>query len=423
MAVAIVIPRLGWNMDEGDFAGWLKQDGAAVLTGDPLFSLASDKATQDVEAIDHGILRIAPPPTGPNVGDRLAVGAVIGYLVQPGELAPFQTPTAEPEITDNGGATNEREGRRETERMSFISHQSSVIRPVAVPVHGDRPVSSPLARRLARELGVDLSRLRGSGRSGRIRRADVLAAAQASTDETPPLPPDATPAPGRVVPVSPLRRTIAARLVEGLRTTAPVTLTTTADASNLVSLRAQFKAADPSGRDVPSYTDFVVKLSALALRDHPRLNARWDDDCIVIHNDIHIGIAVDTEAGLLVPVILDAAGLGLRSIAARARMLIEKARARRLSPNEMQGGTFTVTNLGAFGVEAFTPIVNPPECAILGMGRIARIPAMQGDQAVGRERIFLSLTFDHRIVDGAPAARFLQDLTKKIENPGPWLME
>ena len=165
-----------------------------------------------------------------------------------------------------------------------------------------------------------------------------------------------------------------------------------------------------------------MKLAAMMLREHPTLHARWDEDRLVIPDEPHIGIAVDTEEGLLVPVIRGAAGLGLSEIVAQARDLARRARERRIRPEEMQGGTFTITNLGAFGVEAFTPIINPPECAVLGLGRIAREPVMIEDRVVGRDRMHLSLTFDHRIVNGAPAARFLQALVGAIENPAPWLI-
>ena len=290
--------------------------------------------------------------------------------------------------------------------------------------HRNRPRSSPLARRVARELGVDWSRLEGSGCTGRIRKVDVLAAARARSDHAPALAPtiDAATIPGRSVRIGPTRRTIAARMVESCQTTAPVTLNTTVDATNLVNLRAQFKAASPPGRERPGYTEFVVKLTAMALKDHPMLHARWDGDQLVIPEEPHIGIAVDTEEGLLVPVIRGAAGLGLGEIVVRARDLVRRARERRLRAEEMQGGTFTITNLGAFGVETFTPIINLPECAVLGMGRIVREPVMAGDQVVARDRMRLSLTFDHRIVDGAPAARFLQSLARLIENPGPSLI-
>jgi pyruvate dehydrogenase E2 component (dihydrolipoamide acetyltransferase) len=262
-------------------------------------------------------------------------------------------------------------------------------------------------------MGIDWTALRGSGRTGRIRKADVLAAARPMTPH---------PSTSREILVGPIRRTIAARLVESRGTTAPVTLTTTVDATNLVNLRGQFRAADPDGRELPSYTDFVVKVTALALNDHRLLHSRWQGDRIVVPDEAAIGIAVDTEAGLFVPVIRGAAGLGIRQIAARSRDLIRRAREGSLRASEMQGGTFTVTNLGAFGVEAFTPIINPPECAVLGIGRIARQPVIVAGRVVARERLTLSLTFDHRVVDGAPAARFLQALGRLIENPGPWLM-
>ena len=191
----------------------------------------------------------------------------------------------------------------------------------------DRPRSSPLARRLARELGVDWTRLQGSGGTGRIRKVDVLAAARARVDVGPARAPhrEGAAIPGRDVPIGPTRRTIAARMVESCRTTAPVTLNTTVDATNLVNLRGQFKAASPPGRELPGYTEFLVKLTAMALEDHPMLHARWDGDRLVIPEEPHIGIAVDTEEGLLVPVIRGAASLGLGDIVVRARDLLQRA--------------------------------------------------------------------------------------------------
>ena len=370
MAGEICIPRLGWNMEEGTFLGWLRRDGESVRAGEPLFTLEGEKAAQEVEAVEDGILRI--DPDGPGTGAVVPVGRVIGHLLRVGEAAPA------------------------------ANHDAPPAR--------ERPRSSPLARRVAREMNIDWTTLRGSGSTGRIRKADVLAAARADEHR---------PAPPRPVPTTTTRRTIAARMVESHRATAPVTLTTTVDATNLVNLRGQFRAA---GGDVPSYTDFIVKLAALALRDHPPLNARWEGDRVEPAEGVHVGIAVDTESGLLVPVIRQADGLGLRQVAGRSRGLIDRARRGKLKADEMQGGTFTITNLGAFGIEAFTPIINLPECAILGLGRIAREPVMVGERVEGRERMTLSLTFDHRVVDGAPAARFLQDVGRRIENPGPWLL-
>jgi pyruvate dehydrogenase E2 component (dihydrolipoamide acetyltransferase) len=200
---------------------------------------------------------------------------------------------------------------------------------------------------------------------------------------------------------------------------APVTLTSCVDATNLVNLREQFRVA--GSEPVPSYTDFFLKFVAVALAKHPLLGSRWTDTGIVPAASIDIGIAVDTDAGLLVPVLRHVPALGLRQIATRARAVIGRAQRGQLTAREISGACFTITNLGAFGIDAFTPIINPPECAILGIGRIERKPVMDGDRVVGRERVTLSLTFDHRIVDGAPAARFLQTLAACVENPAPWV--
>jgi pyruvate dehydrogenase E2 component (dihydrolipoamide acetyltransferase) len=369
MAIPITVPRLGWNMEEGQFAGWLKPDGAPVRAGEALFRLESEKATEEIECLDNGILRI--PRDGPAEGDKVVVGAVIGFLVQPGEQIPSETQTPS-------------------------------------PPESSKPRSSPRARRVARQLGVDWTRLVGTGRTGRIRERDVRAAA---------------PAEPKVASVGSIRKIIAERMQTSHLSTAPVTLTTTADATNLVNLRGQFKSAVQAGGDlVPSYTDFLVKLSAIALGKHPLLNARWDNEQIQLSEAIHIGVAVDTEAGLLVPVLRDVPSLTLKQLAARSRELIDRARRRQLAADEMQGGNFTVTNLGAFGIDAFTPIINFPQCAILGVGRIQCRPVAIDRQVTARDQVTLSLTFDHRIVDGGPAAAFLQTLSRIIESPGPWLM-
>jgi pyruvate dehydrogenase E2 component (dihydrolipoamide acetyltransferase) len=214
-------------------------------------------------------------------------------------------------------------------------------------------------------------------------------------------------------------------MLTSLRNTAPVTLTTRAAASNLVLLRNQFQAtARSADAIVPSYTDLVVKLVARVLSDHPWLNARREGDRVVLLSDIHIGIAVDTDNGLVVPVIRDVARLGVRQLAARSRDLIGKARERTLLPDDQRGGTFTVTNLGMYGIDAFTPILNPPETAILGLGAIHRDPVYaEGDRIVPCERMTLSLTFDHQVVDGGPAARFLQDLGRGLENIAALLVD
>jgi pyruvate dehydrogenase E2 component (dihydrolipoamide acetyltransferase) len=451
MASEITIPRLGWNMDEGVFVGWLKGDGESVRPGDAIFSLESEKATQDIECFDGGTLRI--PPNGPKAGDKLAVGAVIGYVVRPGETVPFEggtdrassakaveppadaTPAASPAVRrrarELGVDLRQLAGTGPGGRITAADVQRSRPAPAVAQTEADtvlkqspprsRPAISPRARRVATELGIDWTQLRGSGRTGRIREKDVRTAATAKTAVAEKRP-TISGAADQAVPVTPVRRTIADRMLASARSTAAVTLTTAADATNLVNLRNQFKAVAGSGDVVPSYTDLLVKLTALALRDHALLNARWDGEQIVVARQVHIGIAVETDAGLLVPVIRDVPGLGLKQLAAQANDLAARARQRKLRPEEMHGGTFTITNLGAFGIDAFTPIINYPQCAILGVGRIQRQPVVVGEQVVARDRITLSLTFDHRIVDGAPAARFLQALVRHVENPAPCLV-
>jgi pyruvate dehydrogenase E2 component (dihydrolipoamide acetyltransferase) len=401
MVIPITIPRLGWNMEEGIFVGWLKEDGATIRAGDALFSLESEKATEDIECLDAGILRI--PPDGPQPGTKLPVGTVIGYLVAEGETAPFEAHLA----LAAGG-----EGEPTSWRPAVDLSPPKL--PNVARASGARPERrsiSPRARRVARELGIDWKELHGSGRTGRIRERDIRAAAAGERSTKPQ---------GAPVTVSSIRRTIAERMLTSHRSTAPVTLTTTADAANLVNLRHQFTTA--GGDTVPSYTDFLVKLTAVTLTKHPLLNSRWEGEQIVILQNIHIGIAVDTDAGLLVPVVRDVAVLGLRQLAARTHDLVARARAGQLKADELSGGTFTLTNLGAFDIDAFTPIINYPQCAVLGVGRVERRPVVVGEQIVAREQMTLSLTFDHRIVDGAPAARFLQTLRGLIANPGPALM-
>jgi pyruvate dehydrogenase E2 component (dihydrolipoamide acetyltransferase) len=436
VAVAITVPRRGWSMEEGKFAGWLKPDGAPVREGDLLFVLESDKAAEEVEAIDAGILRI--PPDGPKIGDTVKVGQELAYLMAEGEAAPAERRGFSPGGAAEGspgrvyepGDSAETESRLEPRRGGGTPARSSLRRPSGAPdqprpplspgledspgatfrrpsgATGRKPAISPRARRTAAELGVDWSGLPGSGRNGRIRERDVRVAAADRPG-------------GRLILHTPVRRTIAARMVAGVTQAAHVTLTTRADASNLVNLRQQFKA---TADVVPSYTDLLVKLAAVALRRHPLLQAQWRDDGLFVPDRVDVAVAVDTEAGLLVPVIRAADRLTLRQVAAQSRDLIAQARAGRLTAEQMRDATFTITNLGPLGIDAFTPILHLPQCAVLGVGRIVREPAVVGDCIVPRDAVTLSLTFDHRVVDGAPAARFLGALRGGVEQPAPWLM-
>jgi pyruvate dehydrogenase E2 component (dihydrolipoamide acetyltransferase) len=257
-----------------------------------------------------------------------------------------------------------------------------------------------------------------SGPGGRVTRSDVRAA-ESAAERAPDSPP------GRVVELGPIRRITGRRLAESARSVVPVTLTTEADATELARLRRHLEdELRHSGEPVPSVTDLIVRLVALALRQHPALNASLDGETVVEHTAVHVGVAVDTERGLLVPVVRDADQKSIHAIAAESTRLIAQARAGALSPGELTGSTFTVTNLGMFEIDAFTPIINLPECAILGIGRLLPRPVAideERETIAVRKLMALSLTFDHRVVDGAPAARFLQRVKQMIERPYAWL--
>jgi pyruvate dehydrogenase E2 component (dihydrolipoamide acetyltransferase) len=450
MAVEIVMPRLGWTMEEGVLVEWIKRDGDAVSPGEILFTVESDKALNEVEAFEGGILRI--PPDSPPPGTAIKVGGLLAYLVQPGEPAPFEIGAqagapiaASPAIPEaasiparipasdagirNAAPISPRARRvarelgvdwqtlRGSGRTGRIVERD--VRAAAAPLESPALVrATPLARRVARDLNVDLSQVAPEADGKRIQRADVERAARSQAS----LPPSI---PGTRIPLSGVRRLTAERMAASARTVAPVTLTTEVDATELVHLRKQLRTdAERQARPVPTYTDLLVKLCAQALVEHPALNAQFTDEAIVQADAVHIGIAVDTERGLLVPVLRDVHLKPLRQIADESRELIERARTGVLQADEMQGSTFTITNLGMYDIDAFTPIVNLPECAILGVGRIVPkqvvIDAEAGRLAI-RHMMFLSLTFDHRIVDGAPSARFLQRIRQFVEQPYLWL--
>ena len=447
MAQEIIIPRLGWSMEEGTFVAWLKSEGDFVKRGDALFELEGEKATQEIEAVDEGVLRI--PPTGPKPGSVHKVGAIIGYLVGagesiPGVVSPSQQvnievvneadlPVASPSVRQLarkvGVQLSHVKGTGPRGRIlqddvhqakSILSDniQAPVISSVSEISNQMTVISSPRARRLASNLGIDWRHLIGSGAGGRVRECDVKAA---STNL-----PSAIASAGKAqrIPISKKRRLIAQRLVTSRQLTVPVTLTTKADATNLVNLRNQFKSTNGT-HPIPSFQDIITKLVAEVLKEHMFLAGRWDEDAIVLpaHHELNIGMAVDTEDGLLVPVIRNVAGLTLRDVAAQSKSLVQQAREGKITTAQMQGGVFTITNLGSFGIDSFTPVINYPEAAILGLGAIRKEPVFLDDgQVVAQLQLALSLTFDHRIVDGAPAARFLQSLVSAIANPSAFLL-
>ena len=469
MPSEIVMPRLGWTMEVGRVVEWLKADGDEVAEGDLILAIESDKAVTEVEALDSGILRIPPDP---QIGVELPVGAPLGLIAAPGEDVSFgssPSTSAAPTAADRPSPSGRREAGREGRTSPGQPEPSNASLTVPMPNGATTPNISPRARRIAVDLGVDWTNLTGSGSTGRIREADIRAAMTTSPPPPPFSLPRATPgvrrmaeeagldlttvAPGRPggritradvlaasastatplssspVPLSPVRRVIVQRMTEATRTAAPVTLTTDADTTELVKLRALLKDEASAGDSVPTYTDLIARLTALALLRHPALNASLegtgDDQRIVHHQGVHVGIAVDTDRGLLVPVIRDADRKSAYDMAAESADLIARTRSGTVPADALGGGTFTITNLGMHDVDAFTPILNLPECAILGLGRIVARPVVVDEEAetiAVRKMMALSLTFDHRVVDGAPAARFLQTVRRMIERPIGHLM-
>jgi pyruvate dehydrogenase E2 component (dihydrolipoamide acetyltransferase) len=422
-------------MEEGIFLQWLKHDGEQVRPGDRLYSIEGDKATDEIEAFDQGILRI--PPDAPAPGTTLQVGALLGYIVQPGEVAPFEvdrppTAKAQPPMAERPPASDplpaiSPRARRVADELGVSwaglagsgrtgrvierdVRAAAVRRAPAAPVR-----ATPLARRVAQDLGVDLGQLATDSPGRRIGKSDVIQAVGAAP----------TPLSGAATPLSGVRRISAARLAESARTVVPVTLTTDADATELVRLRRQI-ATDltASGLHAPTYNDLLMKLVAVALGEHPALNASLTEAGIVAHAEAHIGIAVDAERGLLVPVVRDVGRKSLQQIAAESARLIGETRAGSARAEDLRGGTFTISNLGMYQIDAFTPVINLPECAILGVGRIQARPVVIDEEAetvAVRRMMALSLTFDHRAVDGGPAARFLSRVREFVQRPYLWL--
>lgn len=423
MAFEIRVPRLGWTMESGTFAGWLKKDGETVEEGTPILAIESDKALQEVEAMASGVLRISPDC--PQAGTTVEVGALLGYIAAPGEVL-----------------SREAASPRDEAPVAAAAVAAAPPPPPEAPREAierapDAPSASPRARRVARELGVDWTRLRGSGHGGRVVERDVRRAAElAAAGAIPPPPPPEPAAPASSArapaaraaaasapgaPLSAVRAKIAERMRAGHLEAAPVTLIAEADATELFLLKERLQASAGLDSDFrPTFTDLFVLLSARALTAQPELNARMEGGRIFREAGVHIALAVDTPDGLLAPVIREADRKDLKAISRETREAIEKARSRRLLPEELQGGTFTLSNLGMYRVDAFTPILNLPQCAVLGVGRIAWKPAVHEGRVAPRQRVTLSLTFDHRALDGAPAARFLTTVCEYVERPETW---
>lgn len=426
----VVMPKLGLTMTEATLVEWLKADGEPVQKGESLFVLESEKSTLEIEAPASGVLRILVP-----AGQTVPVQTPIAEIGEPGngklvdwelgdrrrdEIPIANLPIYQPPIpaSPKARALARRLG------VSLAGIAGSGARGMVVAADVERahalqcaaaPKASPVARRLAAQAGVDLSAVAGSGPGGRIMRQDIEAVLEAP----PQSPPQAGGKPrrgrgGELQPLTGLRAVIAERLSASWRERPHVTLTTEADATNLVSARQQLAAE--LGQKV-AYDALLVALAARALREFPYMNVRLTERGIEQIAQVNVGVAVDTERGLLVPVVRDAAARSLLQVQQTLAELVERALTGRSQPDDLTGGTFTITNLGMFEIDAFTPIINPPESAILGVGRIVAKPVAVDRQVVVRDMMTLSLSFDHRLIDGAPAARFLQRVKLLVERP------
>jgi pyruvate dehydrogenase E2 component (dihydrolipoamide acetyltransferase) len=456
MAEEFFIPKLGQTVEEVTLVKWLVEDGAKVSQGEEVMEVETDKAVFPVEANAKGYIHLGPFKEG-DVVPVLTVVAIIGKSEDKFEVkgsgpavleadstpaqkvasavAPGREPTAGEESDRAFASPRARKLAAETSvdlaQVSPTGYAGVRVAERDVAAYLSQvPKATPVAQRMAADTGINLRALTGTGNGGRIVKEDVTRAAQSAptvasassaADEGPPsVRPVPFPAAEVIerIPLKGVRGIIAERMGNSVHTTARVTLVMEADATEFVAARERLKSkvAEAWGF-APGYNDLLAKIVAAALRQFPYMNARLAPDAIEIMLHVNIGMAVDTERGLLVPVIRDVDQKNLRQFGEEFRSLAEKARSGRSLPDDLSGGTFTITNLGMYDVDAFTPVINLPEAAILGVGRIAPKPRAKGDQVVIHQMWTLSLVFDHRLVDGAPAARFMQYIKQLIEEP------
>ena len=450
----VVMPRLSDSMEEGTILKWLKAEGDEVTRGDELVEIETDKATMTYEADSAGTLSIVAQE-----GDTLPIGEVIARIGAGGEApagdsAPAEA-TQQAEASGNGGrseAPPAAAAAATAEPPAAAPEPEPAAAEAAAPSpegNGGRAKASPVARRIAREQGIDLSALQGTGPGGRIVKADVEAAASggaapapaetAQAAPTAPAAPAAEPqaAPAAAPPppasvaeagtakgdvsVQELTRTqqvIARRMAESKATVPEFTIATDVDMKGAVELRTQLKAAaETLNGVVPSYNDMVVKASALALREYPRANGSYKDGHFELYSRVNIGVAVAAQEALVVPTVFDADRKSLGEIARDARALAERVRANAVTPPELSGGTFTVSNLGMFGVTEFSAVINPPQAAILAVGQMEPRAVVRDGEIVARNIMTITLVCDHRILYGADAAQFLARIRALLEHP------
>ena len=381
MPTNVLLPQWGMNMQEGTLLKWLKQEGDAVKEGEPLVEVETAKINSELEAPASGVVARILVSEGATVD----VGTLLAIIAAPGEAVELPPPAS---------PTN----------AAPVARQ---VQPQATPA----PVSDvqvvPAARRLAQQAGVDLGAIDGSGPGGRILLEDVQSAIAAQAKPT---------SPGAAL--SGIRKTIAERMLQSVQTMAQVTLTTEADVTEMVKLRRELVGTWRQHRLRPMDLDLIVYAVSRALQDHRHLNATLTEEGLRPQEEINIGVAMAQDQGIIVPVLHKADGMSLLEIAQNLRDLASKARDGSLSSGDVAGASFTITSLASFDIDAFTPIIDPPQVAILGVGRVVEKPAVYEGEISKRSMMYLSLTFDHRATDGAPAGRFLQAIKRSLEKPG-----
>jgi len=387
MAIPVILPKLGQTMEEGVIERWRVKEGDEVKKGDIILEVTTDKATIEVESYDVGtVLKILRKE-----GETVPVKEIIAYLGKPGEAVPAAAPSAR-------GAAGV--------APKQAAQAAAAPKSAALPVAEDGKVkASPLAKRLADEMGVDLSAVVGTGPGGRITKEDVLAAAESQKGAPKAVPAQA----GKAEPLSPMRRVIAERLGAAKRDVPHFYLTMEADMSGAKRFR--------ESKGKLSYTHLLVAAAAKALIDVPGANVSFTPQGLIRHKSANVGVAVALEDGLIVPVVRGADKKSLEAIAADVDGLVKKARAGKLAPEEYQGGTFTISNLGTFGIDFFYAIVNPPEAAILAVGAIKDRPVAVGGKVEVRPMMTLALSADHRAIDGAVGAKFLARVVEILTSP------
>src|SRR5262245_713872 len=437
MATDVVMPRLSDSMEEGTVLKWLVQPGDEVSRGDPLVEIETDKANMTYESDTDGVL----VEIVAQEGDTLAIGEVIARIGDAGEVkeggeaeAPAEEEQEAPEEEEAPApAQAEREpARAEAGGGETQAAAATKERPARADGNG-RVKASPVARRMARELGVELAAIEGTGPGGRIVKADVQAAAEgdgakaAPAEAAPAEAPAPAPAPepargeagakgqAEIHELTRLQQTVGRRMAESQATAPDFPISLDVDMTRAVELRTRLKeVADPA----PSYNDMVVKAAATALREHPRVNGAYRDGKWELYERVNVGIAVAAEEALVVPTVFDADQKSLGAIARDARALIGKVRDKTIPPPELSGATFTVSNLGMYGIERFVPIINPPQAAIMSVGALAKKPAVdERGRVVARDQLTLTLACDHRILYGADGAQFLARVKELLEQP------